>query len=226
MTVIGFVIADGDGSPEFLRQAKAWQGWQEENGNVVILHQMSVSQKPILERYKAVAGMLSLDAAGGQTIRQVAFFCHGWSTGIQLCPVNRVKQLALALSQLRRVGELIMTLYCCTTGSDTNSKTSEIIDDGKPGGDGGFADLLRDALCAVGVTSNCVDAHTVSGHTTENPYVRRFEGHGITTGGVGGMWLVSPKSALWSKWRKSLKGDLRWEYPFLSFQNIHETLGE
>lgn len=143
----------------------------------------------------------------------VAFFCHGLGKRIQFgFGLAHVALLASALAgdRNRRV-----VLYACNTG-----KGNEPV-----GGDGGFADELRDALCRAGCVDCRVDAHTTAGHTTCNPYVRRFEGMGSPVGGVGGYWLVAPGSALWTKWRTALRDtDLRFRFPFMSVAEIHREL--
>ena len=108
-------------------------------------------------------------------LQHVALFCHGLAKGLQtghdLATVSTLAEaLAASCGASRR---LVVTLYACDAA------------DGKgPGGDGGFADALRDALSERGITGH-VDAHVTTGHTTRNPYVRRFwcDGEGAGTGG-------------------------------------------
>jgi hypothetical protein len=151
---------------------------------------------------------------GGEPV--VAFFCHGQSRKIQfgfgLAHADLLAKAIAAGSQRARV-----VLYACNAGMDVR---------GAPvGGDGGFADVLRDALCRVGCVDCVVDAHTTAGHTTRNPYVRRFEGRGSPVGGIGGSFIVQPGSALWRKWQAALRDtDLRFEFPFLSIGEIHNRL--
>lgn len=200
---LGLVIGDGPGSPEFRRQAAAWSHspW----GGPVIELKVS-SLKPPLRFAKVVDVLMPHRAAGGR----VAIFCHGWANGLQLVPMVRIRDLAHILAEHRAP---VVTLYACSTA-----------DGPATGGDGGFADRLRDALCAAGAVACRVDAHATAGHATRNPYVRRFEGMGVATGGVGGQWIVTPKSALWGPWARALKGDLRWEFPLLSVAEIHARL--
>lgn len=142
----------------------------------------------------------------------VAFFCHGWRTGIQFgIGMAHLDALAAAISGAS-YGPTI-ALYCCSTGSGPGI-----------GGDGGFADWFRDALCRAGADFCQIDAHTTAGHCTRNPNVRRFEGMGSPTGGVGGYYIVAPKSALWSRWRAALAGDLRLRFPMMSVGEIHREL--
>jgi hypothetical protein len=143
----------------------------------------------------------------------LAFFCHGWPTGIQFgFGLAHVNVLAEAIkSKYTKEGPCV-TLYGCLTGS------------GPADGDGNFADRLRDALCQVGETYCVVDAHTTAGHTTRNPYVRRFDGLGSNSGGTGGQWIVAPNSKLWKKWKKALTGDLRFRFPYMEIVDIHDEL--
>ena len=143
----------------------------------------------------------------------LAIFGHGWETGIQCgFGLAQVGDLAGALAGAARAPRVI--LYGCLTAEGTG-----------PGGDGGFADALRDALCAAGAAWAQVDAHVTAGHCCRIPYVRRFEGAGVPTGGLGGAYLVTPGAALWKPWVAALKGDLRFRFPFLSAVAIHCELG-
>ncbi len=151
----------------------------------------------------------------------VAFFCHGWSRGIEAGFDLRVGRgmlpsiLATALATKGGAG-LIVPLYCCSTADEPGGAGKTIDTNEAPGGDGGFADALRDGLCKVGVTNCRIDAHDTDGHTTRNPRVRRFEGSGSLLGGYGGRWIVAPNDPLFPKWRHALREtDLDLRYPFL-----------
>jgi len=158
--------------------------------------------------------------------RTVVFFCHGWRTGIQLgFDLKTVDELAEAIHNVNAgVGcDPVIILFACSTG-----KGSEIdVDKDKeaPGGDGGFADELRDALCRAGNIDNRVIAHSTAGHTTMNPFVRIFTGDFSPTGGHGGSWIVRPGSERWAKWRAKLKTPFRFDFPTMSVGQIHEALG-
>jgi len=160
-------------------------------------------------------------------IDEVAFFCHGSTGGIQFGFNRRnVAELAAALASATAEDDLTVALYCCLTGGAS---------DDRHGGDGGFADLLRDELCKAGIVNCRVDAHTTAGHTTWNPFVRRFEGMGSPAGGAGGYFIVPPGSKSWARWRKALRSDApflgrgglpaRFAFPMLSTAEIHRSLG-
>jgi len=140
----------------------------------------------------------------------VAFFCHGYKSGIQAGfrssgKAKNVEELAEAIAAITGKGPIV-PLYCCSTAASPAR--------GAAGGDGGFADELRDHLCAEGAVNCRVDAHTTVAHTTKNPYVRRFEGRGSPIGGTGGQFLITPKSKLWKKWRAALRGPARFHFPW------------
>jgi len=142
----------------------------------------------------------------------LAVFSHGWRTGIQFgFGLPHVDDLAVELA--RGCTSVRVVFYCCSTGSGPGV-----------GGDGGFADALRDALCRAGAVHCQVDAHDKAGHTTKNPYVVRFLGQGSATGGQGGQWIVAPKSALWGRWVRALRGDLRFRFPLMDVAAIHAEL--
>jgi hypothetical protein len=150
----------------------------------------------------------------------IAFFCHGYKSGIQFGFTNsNVKTLASVMA-VYGGSSVIAPLYACDTGRDADRDRTD--DLSGIGGDGGFADMLRDALCEYGSVGCVVDAHTTAGHTTRNPYVRRFEGQ--IGGGMGGYYLVAPRSKLWSKWRAALKTPYRFDFPFQTVGEIHYDL--
>lgn len=145
----------------------------------------------------------------------IAFFCHGSRNDIQFgFRKSNVAPLAKAIA--RKSIYVIVPLYACLAAGPATDAA---------GGDGGFADVLRDELCSHGAIWCRVDAHATAGHTTWNPYVRRFDGVGNAFGGCGGQYIVSPGSKLWPKWRKALREtDLRFTFSRLSIAEIHKRL--
>lgn len=142
----------------------------------------------------------------------VAFFCHGWRAGIQMgCTLAHTGWLASILWE-HGTENLIVPLYACSTAQ------------GGAGGDGGFADMLRDRLCELGAVHCRVDAHDRKGHTTRNPYVRRFEGRGEKAPGRGGEWIVDPGSPDWGRWREALRGDLQYQFPIMTAGHVRVTI--
>jgi len=147
---------------------------------------------------------------------RVALFCHGWTSGIQfgfdLGPT--VEALADALVAAS-TNALKVALYACSTGRS----------DGPPGdgGEGGFADSLRDLLAARGRPAATVFAHTSAGHTTRNPQCRMFA-PGCELGGVR---LAETGSPAYEKLRKRLDSasdTLRWRLPYLTLDAIRAEL--
>jgi hypothetical protein len=133
----------------------------------------------------------------------IAFFCHGWSSGIQ-CGIRTPAELKafaklIGQCQAQRGTDYRVALFCCSTA------------DSPVGGDGSFADRLRDALCTEGLIYNEVFAHVTKGHTTRNPYARVFCGEGSSVGSADAQWVVRPPSKgvgspLWKAWRAALAG--------------------
>lgn len=152
------------------------------------------------------------------TVKVFALFCHGWASGVQAgWRTETAKLLARELEEVCAT-ELTVALYCCSTGADNDPKTDERRAPG-PGGDGGFADRLRDELGELGVRAT-VFAHSVEGHTTQNPRVRIF----LPDERRGGHWLVAPGSELWPAWDRYLEGRGRFEFPFLSPAELEAEL--
>ena len=158
----------------------------------------------------------------------VAFFCHGWKTGIQLGFKNRdVALLADRIYDLCEHSFPYVPLYCCSTGGDVKTKKSS------PGtGDNSFADLLRDALCARIAEADFapyprVFAHETVAHTTKNPRVRVFDGMGSSEGGVGGYRPIKVGGIYWKAWKRELReheGDFRFRVPFMDVPQIEAEL--
>lgn len=162
----------------------------------------SIDNRQSADRMRADV-LATLEAAG--PVAAVAFFCHGWASGIQLgFRLPQVMELAEAIADVCPSGAPIVPLYCCSTASGLRRSA--------PGGDGGFADRLRDALCVVGATGCRVIAHSTAGHTTRNPWVRDFSG---PEAAVGGSWLVEPWGPEWRRWVRTLRGpgDERLRFP-------------
>jgi hypothetical protein len=150
-----------------------------------------------------------------QPVDTLAFFCHGYHSGIQ-AGFTLAQKLTLAqlLAQHATVGVHVL-LYACNAG-DSDGKDS-------PGGDGGFADELRDALERLGRDA-LVLGHTTAGHCSYNPYVRRFA---PGTTGQGGEWYVRPGSRFWGPWVRRLRDphdDLRWRLASLTPLELEREL--
>lgn len=177
-------------------------------------------RKPKPARRKEV-----LDALAARSgIDTVVFFCHGLRNGLPQLGFNlaNVGGLAGAIVDAAKSGanggrDVCVVLYACSTADGAQA--------GGPGGDGGFADSLRDALCRLGAVECRVYGHDRAGHVTKLPFVRIFEGLGSPVGGTGGRWLVAPRSPLWSAWRTALqKSGQRLSYPFMTTGELHESL--
>lgn len=143
-------------------------------------------------------------------LEAIAFACHGLRRKLPQLGwnVSNVGELASVIAKRARP-EVRVVLYACSAGEG----------DG-PASDNGFADRFRDALCESGATDCWVDAHERAGHTTRNPFVRRFEGLGSQVGGPGGYFLVTPGSARWKPWRAKLRTPFRFDFPLLAAAEI------
>lgn len=153
----------------------------------------------------------------------IAFFCHGYKVGMQFG--IRKKDCDELAQRLFRIGDehISVPLYACDAARDADRDRKDDLE--AFGGDGGFADELRDALCRAGAVWSNVDSHTTPGHTTRNPHVRRFEGNGSPIGGIGGYYIVNRKKwSVWMAWQRLLKTDFRYEYPMLPTSVIHEKI--
>lgn len=199
---------------EFLREAHAFNRAHEHRDGVNVFD----NQLPNIRRREELLRRLRNTQPGELDV--LAVFCHGWPTGIQLgFSLANVRGLAKELKTVA-APKLTVALYCCSTGADDDGSDADETKPG-PGGDGGFADKLRDELCELGIAAT-VFAHSLAGHTTRLPYVRVFE----PAERAGGRWVVSPDSPLWPAWRRWLSGDGRFRYPFLSQAELERELRE
>lgn len=153
----------------------------------------------------------------------VVFFCHGWRDGLQ-AGFLRANILVLArLLALHAKHDAHVLLYACDTGRDGDTLSDDETEPG-PGGDGGFADELRDACEAIGRRVT-VMGHTTTGHCVLNPFARYFA---PGCAGKGGHWYVEPESALWQRWVRALRdprSTLRYRFPRMTPAQIAEELG-
>lgn len=152
----------------------------------------------------------------------IAFFCHGWNTGIQL-GINNFSRNDNGLSSLAdRIKEIsrpdvVVVLYACSTAKQNETS---------------FAAKLRDKLIASPHALPCcrVVGHTRRGHSFRTPYIRIFEGiDGIEAKGKDIAPNIPRGNSLHKKFRKYLDDDsdypaFRWAYPLMSIESIHEFL--
>lgn len=165
------------------------------------------NRKPEKARFTEVIDLLT-----GQRADCVAFFCHGFKSGLQVGA--NMRNVHVLAATLRDCGVRTVPLYACDAARDLDGERDDDNGEG-PGGAGGFASALSAALPGV-----VVDAHTTAAHTTRNPHVRRFRGGG------DGEWLVTPGSVLWRPWRDALRDDreFRLSFPLWSEDEIRDVL--
>lgn len=203
---------------EFKRQAKYFlQHHQQDPSMLHVINNKMTKAKMRQEVLDIIAE--------NEGIIGVFFFCHGYRTGIQFgFDVKTVDALAVAIREATVCRDVAVCFYSCDVARDADRNRQDDLAD-VMGGDGGFCDEMRDALCRAGAIYCHVDGHTTTGHTTRNPFVRRFRGDGSTTGGVGGFYIVPrTNKKLWPKWRKALRTTFRFDYPVLTVQEIHAYL--
>lgn len=180
------------------------------NGGVVIPRvTIDISKPPEQRRAQLLAAI-----SGARPVSAIAFFCHGLMRKLPQLgwDLSNVDVLAAQLAT-HGTADIVAVLYACDTAAGV-----------APGGDGGFADRLRDELCRAGATNCRVDAHKTAGHAVMNPHVRRFEGMGSGIGGVGGSWIVEPGSEKWNAWKRALRTPFRYDFPFMTIDEIHDEL--
>jgi hypothetical protein len=144
-----------------------------------------------------------------QKIDMIAFFCHGWPSGIQV-GIRRA-EIPQLVDRLKHFAakDLKIALYACLTAeNDVRDQERERIG---PATKWGFADTTSYLLGKEGF-HGWIDAHKTSGHTTWNPYVVRFM---MQDSSPRAAWLVEPGSQMWGPWVKAVRGtNVRFEFPF------------
>lgn len=201
----------------FRRQAQAFLDVMEEEygyeGKLVVFD----NKIPFAQRGKQVLDALVKE----KNVNVVSFACHGWKNGIQAgFDLKTVKKLAAAIAKAGNGQYLVVPLFCCSTGDGTPHTPNG------PGGDGGFADGLRDELCRAGCIYCVVMGHDTAGDTVTNPYAVFFRGDGSATGGNGGMWIVAPDAKMFKAWKAELKSNSDFKYRFatMTLAAIHDEL--
>ena len=169
-----------------------------------------VNRNPKPQRFEQTMGFLR-DFKGAD-LAAVAFFCHGYRSGLQCgATLENVHELAEAV---RATGAPICILYACDAARDADKDKADDMQDG-PGGAGGVASIMARAGLLV-------DAHVTTAHTTQNPFVRRFHPDDDSDAGE---WIVKPRSKLWRRWRLALKDvQFRLTFPFRSTAEIRADL--
>lgn len=155
-------------------------------------------------------------------VHTLAFFCHGYRRGLQTGhQLEHVDELASML-RLAAKPDAWVLLYACETGRDSDEDTQDDRLPG-PGGDGGFADALRDACGRQGLQIS-VMGHTTAGHCTQNPNARRFV---PGDGGRGGDWYVhqaDPRFRAWSRALRDPKATLRYRFATMTPGQLKDEL--
>ncbi len=128
---------------------------------------------------------------------------------------NRKKFTDLLYKKSKNKKKLYVTLFACSTAETTTKQ---------PGGEGGFADKVRDDLVALGMTEGWIDAHPTPGHATQNSQVKRFY-ISEEESPKGGSWIVTPGSPEFKKWRQRLNSKwredpFRFDFPYLNQVDI------
>jgi hypothetical protein len=218
MTTIAFVSGfDTKGKKDATKafQPEAKRFIQVQRGGDLVLVDNRLPHKRRGER------VLDTLLRGERKWMSVAFFCHGYSSGIQLgFDLSNVRDLARAIADTSEPDVRVL-LYCCSTASTLGKLFGAA-----PGnGDGSFGDVLRDELCRFGAKYCRVFAHETVGHATKNPYIRFFDGDGSDVGGQGGIYPVRPGSTLWRRWKEATAySEMRFRWPYMTVEAIHRAL--
>lgn len=155
---------------------------------------------------------------GAKPFDAIVYIGHGLRNSLPSAGITstyRTKFTQLIQSKSLSKTKVFVTLFACSAAETTT---------GQPGGEGGFADKLRDDLVALGFSEGWIDAHPVPGHATQNSQVRRFF-ISAEQAPKGGTWLVTPGSPEFPKWRSKLNSKwrddpFRFQFPYMSQADV------
>lgn len=179
---------------------------------------------PLMSYVSGRAKTVNDHIKNGGKITTLAFFCHGTRWGIQSGHTIKkgVHDGPRSIEAFAKViGSNIeptcnIVLYACSSGRGDEAEKFN-----GPGGHAGFASRLTKWIkifCPE--WRGWLDAHTTVGHTTQNPYVRRFLPEDETD---DGFWLSTPNNPNWKIWVRDLKTVRRFRYPFWIFPDDFST---
>lgn len=155
--------------------------------------------------------LVSNTLAQVSNLKRLAFFCHGWPSGISLgYSIKEVPLLARSIAAACENHTVYIGLFACLTGrgrfwgGKRNKKNFENRSERVVTPREGFAMYLCAQLEELGIHA-IITAHLTSGHTTRNPYKVRIEKEGSHYNKTR-MCLPQPR-AQWHQWLKKLTND-------------------
>lgn len=163
-----------------------------------------------------------------QKISSLIWFGHGWPNGIQFGFTRKdipflVQVLSGVNGEMNRLCEfdLNIVFYCCSMADNDNRNNKGV----KIGiaTDGGFCDVLRDNMEKREFTGQVI-GHLTKGHTDMNPNTIIFYANKNINDNCGGSWLVEPGSLFWKDWKRGMKTNLRFAFPFMTELEIKNLL--
>lgn len=210
----------------FKPEAAGYIDFWKKKGDTATLIEVN-NTLPFAKRYDDL--LKKFRATSPARFENLAVFCHGWSSGIQIgLSVKTAPERAQFESFMKELSQRMgspnpkISLYCCSTGKDAR-ETKE--PNTAPGtGDNSFADQFRDALCRNGMTNCTVFAHSTAGHTVQNPDIRYFLGMGSPIGGIGGITPVQRRTPEYKALRKLLDTPERFRMAFFTIAELHDRL--
>ena len=173
-----------DATGAFLPEARAWCAEMGAD-----MHELDPSVGAGAMRNRVLAVLQQAERP-----EAVAFFCHGWATGIQLGFKGAREAQLLGECIAARNPECVLVLYCCSTGQ-------------------GFARQV-----AAAMPKGVVWAHETRGHTTRNPMLTYSQGAATTP-----LWpgLNSQERA---RFREMLRGPARLRLSRLGLAGLYGLL--
>ena len=202
-----------DATGAFIPEAINFNKHRTSKGDVVQVFPFKNTAAPA-KRFEEVLKLIE----GANPFDAFVYLGHGLRNALPSAGVtqaNRKKLTDLLVKKSKSKKKLYVTLFACSTAETTT---------GQPGGEGGFADKVRDDLVEAGFTEGWIDAHPVPGHATQNSLVKRFY-LSKEEAAKGGNYIVAPGSPEFKKWKTKLNSKwrddpFRFDFPFLTTTEI------
>jgi len=205
---------DGD---EFTREARAYQKYNIAQGAEVFTHGVSARQ-PFRDRLWDFSQIVGEHIREHKNADVLAYWGHGYPSGIQLGFKWKHGASMLARDMIGLEAKTLI-LYACSVAKGKNN----------------FLLWIAEELIKNGVKDFKLFGHDRRGHTMKNPFVVCYKPKEIPAPAESpGIVVPDDKTILiperiefrkimspeaWKGWREGLKGDQRFEFPFIGIED-------
>ena len=218
----------GDGVlKEFEPESDAWIKLYESQGGtcsvveIDAIHMDGTEPRPqqageMMKRLNEV--LAAIQSQTGWT--DIVDFSHGFHTGTQIgIYAGNASRVAAAIAE-HSVPDIRICFYACAAGgTDADGKWTP---QETGTGIGSLANVLFEALVALGCRNHRIDAHATFGDATRNPFVYRYDD--LSNGGARHP-LIDPVDHLFAKWTQLIRTtDLRFRFTRMTVAEIRAAV--